>query len=93
MMKRLLTILCIPALILLSSTEVLSLPPCEGSYNATTWTNCFGTITYPDGRKYVGEFKDGKWHGQGTFTFADGGVLKGMFRDGEIGRASCRERV
>ena len=83
-MKHLLTILCIPALLLLSSTEGWSLPPCEGSYNATTWTNCFGTATYADGGKYVGEYKDGKIHGQGTLTSAEGRVLKGMFRDGKF---------
>ena len=27
-----------------------------------------GTITSADGDKYVGEFKNGKKHGQGTFT-------------------------
>ena len=31
-----------------------------------------GTHTCPDGQKYVGEFKDCKFHGQGTATFADG---------------------
>ena len=43
-----------------------------------------GTLTYPDGNKYVGEFKDGKKHGQGTWTFADGRVLKGTFRNDEF---------
>jgi hypothetical protein len=33
---------------------------------------------------YSGEFKDGKWNGQGTFTNADGTVEKGIFRDGEF---------
>ncbi len=27
-----------------------------------------GTFTYPDGSKYVGEWKDGEYHGQGIFT-------------------------
>ena len=27
-----------------------------------------GTITYPNGNKYVGVLKDGKHHGQGTYT-------------------------
>jgi len=26
--------------------------------------NCFGTYTFSDGQKYVGEWKDGKLHGQ-----------------------------
>ena len=47
------------------------LPNCRGS-NASTWTNCFGTFTYANGSKYVGEFKDGKMNGQGTYNFANG---------------------
>ncbi len=31
-----------------------------------------GTYTWSDGRKYVGEFKDGIKHGQGTYTWSDG---------------------
>ena len=82
MMKRLLTILCIPAaLLLLGSTEVLSLPPCEGS--RSTWTNCFGTHTWSDGDKYVGAFKDGNFHWHGTETYADGHKYVGEFKDGK----------
>ena len=29
------------------------------------------SITFPDGSRYVGEFKDGKRHGQGTYTWYD----------------------
>ncbi len=32
--------------------------------------------------KYVGEFKDGKKHGQGTFTYANGDKYVGEFKDG-----------
>ena len=42
-----------------------------------------GTITDPDGTKYVGEFKDDKWHGQGTATSLDGSKYVGKFKDGE----------
>jgi len=38
------------------------------------------TFTFPDGDKYVGEFRDGKFHGQGTFTFSDGNKGVGEFR-------------
>jgi hypothetical protein len=45
--------------------------------------NCINgqsTITY-DGGKYVGEYKDGKWHGQGTLTSANGTKYVGEFKD------------
>ena len=32
------------------------------------WTKCQGTGMGPRGEKYVGEWQDGKFHGQGTFT-------------------------
>jgi hypothetical protein len=42
-----------------------------------------GTYTWPDGTKYVGEWKDDKFHGQGTLTFADGEKYIGEFKDGK----------
>ena len=45
--------------------------------------NAQGTLTVPDGRKYVGEFKDGDPHGQGTYTFPDGAKYVGEYKDGE----------
>ncbi len=40
-----------------------------------------GTITYPNGRKYVGEWKDGLPNGQGTHTFPDGREYEGEFKN------------
>ena len=42
-----------------------------------------GTFTFPDGRKYVGEFREGKKHGQGTFTFPNGRQYIGEYRKGK----------
>ena len=39
------------------------------------------TTTYPDGGKYVGEFKYGKKNGQGTYTHYDGSKYVGEFKD------------
>ena len=39
-------------------------------------------VTSPDGRKYVGEWKDDKKHGQGTYTWSDGSNYVGKFKDG-----------
>ncbi|MGD0059368.1 MAG: hypothetical protein ABSD58_08125 [Verrucomicrobiia bacterium] len=43
--------------------------------------NGHGTVTYPDGRRYDGEFKDGKRNGQGTETLPDGAQYVGEYRD------------
>jgi hypothetical protein len=64
------------------SDTVTALPPCPTDRYESEWTDCFGTYTYADLRKYVGEYKDGKFHGQGTLTFPDGGKYVGEFRDG-----------
>ena len=50
--------------------------------------NCFGTYTFDTnskwaGDKYVGEFRDNTFHGQGTYTFADGERYVGEFKDGK----------
>ena len=57
-----------------------NLPACQGS----RWTNCFGSLTYSNGDKYVGEWKDGNRSGQGTYTFANGANYVGEFKDGKF---------
>ena len=41
-----------------------------------------GTITYANGDKYVGEFRDGTTHGRGIRTFADGSKNVEEYKDG-----------
>ena len=41
------------------------------------------TITYPDGNKYVGEWKDDKENGKGTKTWKDGKKYVGEYKDGK----------
>jgi hypothetical protein len=38
--------------------------------------NCIGTATFASGNRYVGEFRDGKFYGQGTFSLTDLGAGK-----------------
>ena len=42
--------------------------------------NGYGTYLY-EGDKYVGEWKDGKKHGEGTYTTANGHKYVGEFKD------------
>ena len=60
------------------------MPPCPDSPTSrwsttSNWTDCFGTFTYASGDKYVGEFKDDKFNGQGTETYANGNVKEGIW--------------
>ena len=41
-----------------------------------------GTLTYDNGTKYIGEFKNNKHHGKGTVIHADGGKIVGEWKDG-----------
>ncbi len=57
-------------------------PPCSSDRNQL-WTDCTGVYTYPDGSRYVGEFRDNKRSGQGTLTFANGDKFVGQWSDGK----------
>jgi len=59
------------------------LPPCSADPNVR-WHNCRAIFTWPDGTKYVGEFRDGKSNGQGTYTWPDGRKYVGEFRDNKF---------
>ena len=53
---------------ILRSASLSNLPACRSSFSVQ-WSNCVGTLTFADGSKYVGEFKDGEYSGNGNFTF------------------------
>src|SRR6266404_728057 len=57
------------------------LPRCPNDRPALSWDNCQGTLTFANGNKYVGEFKDSKYNGQGTLTFANGEEYVGESKD------------
>ena len=57
-----------------------SLPECKGS-DSEQWTNCQGTEKWDNGRKYNGEWKNGKRHGEGTYTMSDGSKYEGQWED------------
>ena len=70
------------ALLFTYNATASSLPNCP-SDPSLRWDNCVGTYIWPDGEKYVGEWKDTKMHGQGTYTFTDGEKYVGEFKDGK----------
>jgi hypothetical protein len=69
---------------LISSQIVLAqstLPKCQGS-DYKKYNNCFGEAVEQNGN-YIGEFKNGKYHGQGTHTSKKNNKFVGEFREGK----------
>ena len=67
-------------------------PDCPSNTNIPL-NNCFGTVTGLSGVKYVGEFKDSEFNGQGTLSPLNGGILKeGIWKDGEFQYAQTEIR-
>ena len=55
----------------------------EGYFNDSKWHG-EGTLTFPDGSKYVGQWLEDNMNGQGTFTLADGTIRKGIWKNGVL---------
>ena len=70
--------------LLFVSKEGWCLTPCPGQYDKQTWTNCAGAKIYANGDKYVGEWKNGTFHGKGDLTLSNGGKYVGDFMDGQL---------
>ena len=79
-MKKALLILLI---LFTGNVMASSLPNCSPYISSIKWNNCFGTFTWDDGDKYVGEYKDGKKNGQGTYTYAEYGKYIGEWKDNQ----------
>jgi hypothetical protein len=68
---------------LLLCNEAFALPKCQGE-DTSKWTMCVGSMTTSKGSKYSGEFKNGKYHGQGTTTNIGGDKYVGGWKDGKF---------
>ena len=82
-MSRICFSFCLMFIALFGSANAVfaeNLPACPSS---GYFHNCFGTHTFASGDKYVGEFRDDAFHGQGTYAFASGDKYVGEFRDGK----------
>jgi hypothetical protein len=80
-MKTLLTLIF--GLLACTAHGQSTLSTCTGDLT-TKWTNCFGSWTGSIGDKYVGEWKNGNFHGQGSVTFFNWGSYIGEFNNGKM---------
>ena len=75
--------LLILVLALLWCNTTFALPKCKGE-DISNWTMCEGAKTTSKGSRYLGEFKDGKYHGQGTIINVAGDKYIGGWKDGKF---------
>lgn len=61
-----------------------SLLPCPSDTSWTQWTNCNGKLTLSSGSAYAGDFRDGRFHGQGGLSLVDGSNYIGGFKNGQF---------
>ena len=78
-MKRPIYLTSILLFLTLGISHASALPKCVGSWSTSTWNNCFGTYTWADGDKYVGEWQNGQAHGLGSLTWTSGQKYIGEF--------------
>jgi len=69
-------------LLILFSVLFLSISESWGqSYCLNIQGYCEGVINLANGERYVGEWKDEKFHGQGTYTWPNGDKYVGEWKD------------
>ena len=73
--------LCVPFLLQVHVTSAVALPKCPGIYDPNTWHNCVGIYEHEDAFHYLGEFKHGRFHGQGTGSRMTGNKCVGEWKD------------
>ena len=59
-------------------TYLGDMPPCpsNGDYN-----NCYGSFNFDNGDKYIGNWQNNEFSGQGTYTYSDGTVEEGVWKN------------
>ena len=80
-MKKLLLIVLI---LFASNATASSLPNCPSDVSENLYHNCFGTITFTNGDKFVGEWINGKRTGKGTYTWVSGSKYVGEWKDNNM---------
>jgi formylglycine-generating enzyme required for sulfatase activity/uncharacterized caspase-like protein len=63
-----------------AAAQAKGIPACKGN-SRLAWNNCTATYTSTEGAVYVGEFRSGKYNGQGTATWPNGDRYVGGFLD------------
>lgn len=80
-MIKIVTVFFCTLLLCVYTSFSFALPKCP---KTGTMHNCSGTVALDSGSKYVGDFVNGIYEGQGAYTYADGEGYVGSFVNGRF---------
>ena len=60
-------------------------------FKNSEWSG-IGTLSFPDGSTYEGEWTKGFMNGQGTFTWSDGKQKSGTWINGKL-QEKCQKKI
>jgi len=70
-MKKIILVLFFNLIFVAASYAQNKLPPCKKDIDSTKFDNCYGSAQEENNFAYIGEWKNGNFHGKGTYTRFD----------------------
>ena len=70
-MKKIILVLFFNLIFVATSYAQNKLPPCKKDIDSTKFDNCYGSAQEENNFAYIGEWKNGNFHGKGTYTRFD----------------------
>ena len=70
-MKTIILVLFFNLIFVATSYAQSKLPPCKKDIDSTKFHNCYGSAQEENNFAYIGEWKNGNFHGKGTYTRFD----------------------
>ena len=70
-MKKIILVLFFNLIFVATSYAQSKLPTCEKDIDSTKFDNCYGSAQEENNFAYIGEWKNGNFHGKGTYTRFD----------------------
>ena len=66
--------------VIIPVSQAEAVPNCNET--VPVWTDCFGTLSYPNGNKYIGGFTNYNFEGKGSIYRSSGDIYIGGWKNG-----------
>jgi hypothetical protein len=83
-MKKIILVLFFNLIFVAASYAQNKLPPCKKDIDSTKFDNCYGSAQEENNFAYIGEWKNGNFHGKGIYTLPIGTKIEGEFENNKL---------